>query len=103
MTVHHGSGLFRATPDRTELRRAAALLGATAPSVTHTFEPHGESLAVLGSRRVVLHTWPEHGLVTVDVYADAPVDLTPLIAHLGWSKVAEPGDDGPSGPTGDAA
>jgi len=90
--IVRSAGLFRATPDQTELTRAARLLGARGPRATHAFEPHGDSVAVLGDRcRVVLHTWPEHALVTVDVYADRPASLAPLVQVLGWQTVDEPG------------
>ena len=53
----------------------------------HSFTPHGLSLARLGPRgSVVVHTWPEHRLATVDAWGaaagrlDAALDtfVTPL-------------------------
>lgn len=89
--MRRSAGLFGARPDRDELLRAATLLGGSGPTVVHAFEPHGDSVAVLGEAcRVVLHTWPEHRLVTVDVYAPSPISLEPLVSALGWIPVAEP-------------
>jgi len=83
-------GLFRAIADRGALLRAARSLGAHGPVLAHTFEPHGDSVAVLAEDcRVVLHTWPEHALVTVDVYSGSPVDLSDLRTELGWEPLTE--------------
>ncbi len=92
MSLRRNAGLFRASPDRAELLHAAELLEVEGPSLAHAFEPHGESVAVLGAtRRVVLHTWPEHALVTVDLYADEEVSLA-VLGELGWEPVPEAGD-----------
>ncbi|MEN0063571.1 MAG: S-adenosylmethionine decarboxylase [Myxococcota bacterium] len=94
MNIHHAAGLFHARPDQPELERAARLLGAVGPALVHAFEPHGHSVAVLGHEvRVMLHTWPEHALVTVDVYADRVVDFEPLRRELGW-RILDEGDHG---------
>jgi S-adenosylmethionine/arginine decarboxylase-like enzyme len=60
---------------RTDLERVGpalhpvlAALGEAAHG-TVTFEPHGESLHARAGRCLLLvHTWPEHGRATVDVY-----------------------------------
>lgn len=92
MTLRHVAGLFRAIADRAALERAAGLLGAAEGTVlAHTFEPQGDSFAIVSAGcRVVLHTWPEHALVTVDVYAAHPVALTVLTTELGWEPLTEP-------------
>ncbi|HEX4335851.1 MAG TPA: S-adenosylmethionine decarboxylase [Polyangiaceae bacterium] len=39
---------------------------------THRFEPSGLSVVGTGPLgRVIVHTWPEHGALTVDLYGDA--------------------------------
>ncbi len=90
----HATGLFRAPRvDGEAAMRALGLpLGLDA---VHHFEPHGVSWArVAEGRRAAIHSWPEHGLVTVDVYAPAPrgggpLDLAAALAPLGWVALPE--------------
>lgn len=40
--------------------------------LTHSFEPQGLSVVASGdSCRLFVHSWPEHGVCTVDIYAPA--------------------------------
>lgn len=52
------------------LREAAVAAGATVLSVTvHTFEPFGMTgVAVLQESHISVHTWPEYGYVSIDIY-----------------------------------
>ncbi len=52
------------------LCRAAGVAGATVlSSHSHRFEPHGVSaLCVLAESHISIHTWPELGTASVDVY-----------------------------------
>lgn len=77
-------GVFRG--DDADFEAALALLGAAAgEDRIERFEPHGASRVRLAvDRTVVLHSWPEHGLVTVDVYAAVELALDARLAPLGW-------------------
>jgi len=52
------------------LRKAAAAAGATVLSVTvHQFEPFGMTgVAVLQESHISVHTWPEYGYASIDIY-----------------------------------
>ncbi len=85
----HSAGLFRAV----DVDGDAALRALGFPAGTDTvfrFEPHGVSWArVATDGRAALHSWPEHNLVTVDVYAPRAVDLAAALAPLGWAALPE--------------
>jgi S-adenosylmethionine decarboxylase len=75
--VWHHELLTLATPHpalvpevlRAALERTCAQLGhALTGQVLHRFEPQGLSLVLFGPRlRLVLHTWPERDVATLDV------------------------------------
>ena len=77
-------GVF--APDRV----AAALADCGEPWI-HRWDPQGLSVVVLGDElRLVLHTWPEHGLATLDILAPprrARAVATRLRERLGWERV----------------
>jgi len=52
------------------LREAAVATGATVLSVTvHQFEPYGMTgVAVLQESHISVHTWPEYGYASIDIY-----------------------------------
>jgi hypothetical protein len=51
----------------------------------HRFEPVGTSVARVGPEAsVVVHTWPERGVATLDGYGAASVDLRSRLRALGW-------------------
>ena len=52
------------------LRSAAQACGATVLSVTtHQFEPFGMTgIAVLQESHISIHTWPEYGYASIDIY-----------------------------------
>ena len=51
----------------------------------HRFEPVGVSIARIGaSSSVVVHTWPERGVLTLDGYGAASVGLPARVQALGW-------------------
>lgn len=85
----HSAGLFRAPVVDGE----AALRALGFPSgvdTVHRFAPHGLSWGrVAPTGRAALHTWPEHHLVTVDVYAPRAVELATALAPLGWTALPE--------------
>ena len=67
------------------LIRAAAFLVPEGIIRVHQFLPHGRSVAVIGTtHQVIFHTWPEHGLVTLDLYPAR--DLADFEAELGWKR-----------------
>ena len=50
-------------------RTLGARIGAIAWR-THRYEPRGASLVGVAERgRVIVHTWPEHAALTIDLYA----------------------------------
>ena len=52
------------------LAQGAAMAGANVLSAHHhRFEPHGVSaICVLSESHISIHTWPEHGTASADVY-----------------------------------
>ena len=78
--AHHGdhilaeltgcSNLNESTQLEAVLRAAAVAAGATVLSVTvHQFEPFGMTgVAVLQESHISVHTWPEYGYASIDVY-----------------------------------
>ena len=90
MTWVRFGGVFRAIARPDDLRAAARLLGAQGPEISHAFEPHGLSLAVLGSGvRVAMHTWPEYQVLTVDVYSLTVLPVAARLSGLGWVQVQQ--------------
>jgi S-adenosylmethionine/arginine decarboxylase-like enzyme len=73
----------------------AALQGTFAASERreHRFAPHGLTWAGLDpGRALVLHTWPEHGLLTVDLDGEEPDRLDAAAAAAGGRPVVEAAD-----------
>jgi hypothetical protein len=82
----HTSGVFRATLDAPSALRALGVPEGI--DVVHHFDPHGVSwVRIAPDRRAALHSWPEHGVVTVDVYGPV-IDLTAALSELGWEIAA---------------
>jgi len=80
--------VFRGTATLEQLRRAGDLLGAGHPTLSHVFQPFGLSYGSLDTEvRVAIHTWPEHGLLTVDVYARRSVDIRTSLSPLPWEPL----------------
>jgi S-adenosylmethionine decarboxylase len=51
---------------------------------THAYEPHGLTVGlVIGESHLILHTWPEHDLVHVDLFSCVAVDRDALLEDLG--------------------
>jgi len=85
--VHTGM-VFRGTASFEQLSRAGELLGAGHPTLSHAFQPFGLSYGSLDEEvRVAIHTWPEHGLLTVDVYARRSVDIRSSLSTLPWKPL----------------
>ena len=82
-------GVFSASGG--QLEEALNALGMpSGQDVIHEFEPTGTSWVRFSEAgRVALHTWPERGLVSVDVWSDQPVDLAERLATLGWIQQEE--------------
>ena len=59
---------------RTLAREIANGLGATIMTdAQHVFRPQGISyVAVISESSISIHTWPEHGALTIDVFTSAP-------------------------------
>ena len=79
-------GVFSASGG--QLEEAMKALGMpTGQDVVHQFEPSGTSWVRFSEAgRVALHTWPEKGLVSVDVWSERPIDLTGCLSKLGWVR-----------------
>jgi S-adenosylmethionine decarboxylase proenzyme len=71
---------------RTEGSAAATAMGATVVAVhSHRFKPVGVSVVVvLAESHLALHTWPEHGAASVDIFVCSP-DIDP---HRAKSQLA---------------
>lgn len=83
-------GVFRAVVQPVDLRDAAHLLGAQGLEISHAFEPHGMSFAVLGRGvRVAMHTWPEYQVLTVDVYSREVIPVASCLSGLGWVPIRQ--------------
>ncbi len=69
---------------RTFMRQAAELVGATVVGETfHRFAPQGISGSiVIAESHLSIHTWPESGYVSVDIYTCGGLDPHPGIRHL---------------------
>jgi len=80
--VNHARRCVPLPPEAT-LRALVATLVPDGPSLRHAFTPHGLSLARLGpSGSVAVHTWPEHGLATVDAWGAAAAHLDATLVSL---------------------
>jgi len=82
---HHRS-LWRVTGEADPpADRVLDALGAAGHRRTHHFTPQGSSaLSVGDTLTIAVHTWPEHGLATLDTYGDPPADLVARLAAIGW-------------------
>jgi S-adenosylmethionine decarboxylase len=50
---------------------------------THAYEPHGLTVGlVIGESHIILHTWPEHDLVHVDLFSCVPLDREGFLDDL---------------------
>ncbi len=74
-------------PEKVDFETVFRLLDADeSAELYHQFSPYGESWARFGrQRRMVVHTWPEHGIATVDVYDSERVDLS-VLSEIGWRE-----------------
>ncbi len=67
-----------------------ALVPEGAP-LEHAFVPYGLSVGRLGPRgSVMVHTWPEHGLATVDAWGAVARRLDAVIDSLVSSPLEDP-------------
>lgn len=90
MTRAHQRSLWAIRPSAACAAEALAALGLDGSRATHRYVPQGSSALCVGlGVTVALHTWPEHGLATLDVYGTLPVDPTPLLASVGWTPLPE--------------
>ena len=82
-------GVFNGGDER--LEQALVALGfPDGQDLIHRFEPMGVSwVRFTDSARAVLHSWPEQDRVSVDVWADEPVDLAARLQPVGWTVVEE--------------
>lgn len=75
----------------TPIERAFESLGfATGHDRSKRFEPHGLSwVRVREGKACAIHTWPEFGLVTVDLYGGPHDDVEAALTRLGWLLVED--------------
>lgn len=61
--------------------------------VTWRWAPHGLSATYFAAAStIVVHTWPELGVATIDVWADdADERITAVAAVLGWTAIERSG------------
>lgn len=66
------------------LREAVAAGGAHLVDLkVHEFSPQGLSaIAVIAESHLAVHTWPEHGLATVDIFTCGRVDIDRMLGTL---------------------
>ena len=67
------------------MTEAAKTAGATVvKTVFHHFSPHGISgVVVIAESHLAVHTWPEHGYASIDIFTCGEAALTERIAeHL---------------------
>lgn len=71
-------------PWRPILREAARVSGATVLGEQfHQFEPHGVTgLLLLAESHLSVHTWPEEGLATLDLFTCGSADIEHVVAWL---------------------
>ena len=76
--------LQRVEPLRTMLLAATRDSGATIlADHFHQFEPHGVTgVLLLTESHLSIHTWPEEGLVTVDVFTCGTMDTELILQRL---------------------
>lgn len=95
----HATALFEArsaagfAPETVEGAVAVAFEETKTPrlsALSHRFEPQGFSVMVSGpAARVLLHTWPERGVATLDLHASGEAAalalMKALTRTLGWT------------------
>jgi S-adenosylmethionine decarboxylase len=66
------------------LRESVIAGGATVlQQHTHQFEPGGYSgVLLLAQSHASIHTWPEDGLVSIDVFGCGPMDINAMLVQL---------------------
>ena len=76
--------LQRVEPLRAMLLSATRDSGATVlADHFHQFEPHGVTgVLLLAESHLSIHTWPEEGLITVDVFTCGTMDTTLILQRL---------------------
>lgn len=86
--THHIRATYRGARVDEQVEDAARAVLPQATDRVHRFEPHGVSWAATTPRAMlVIHTWPEHGLATVD-YRGTPLDLDAALRGIGWVPAA---------------
>jgi S-adenosylmethionine/arginine decarboxylase-like enzyme len=82
-------GVFEGDSSRVE--EALCALGMPdGRDTVHQFEPVGVSwVRWAETGRAAIHTWPEQGLVSVDVLSDQSLNLAARLASIGWISVEE--------------
>ena len=82
--VDNAEVLKWAPPLRTLLVEAARASGATVLADRfHQFEPYGVTgILLLAESHVSIHTWPEEGLATLDVFTCGAMDTDLILNHV---------------------
>lgn len=64
-------------------------LGVGGTRVDHAFTPYGTSAAAVDhALTVAVHTWPEHGLATLDHYGPLPDGALDRLVGAGWRPLS---------------
>ncbi|MCB9664349.1 MAG: S-adenosylmethionine decarboxylase [Alphaproteobacteria bacterium] len=89
MSRHHARSLWRLPPGATA-DEALDRLGVAGERQRHAFVPHGTSATLIAPElTLAVHTWPEHGLATLDRYGELPPDAERRLVAAGWSPLPE--------------
>ncbi len=84
--MNHAFGTWAIDANEPALDALRARFG---EGVTWCWSPQGRSATYFGAAStIVVHTWPELGVATIDVWADdADERLTAVAAALGWTAL----------------
>jgi S-adenosylmethionine/arginine decarboxylase-like enzyme len=89
----HRLGTWTGPADAFARERVASVLTDLGGFRTHAWPGQGFSaIAIERGQTIVIHTWPEHRLATIDVLAASAVDATATVLQLeqrlGWTRWA---------------
>ena len=88
----HACGTWAGPPGSFEVAHVTAALDRRGEWALHRCSPQGLSGTLIDAdRTIVLHTWPERGVATIDVWSadDAAPIAAELAEALGWRAVEQ--------------